>query len=95
MRMYDPPHPGEILREDCLKPLGLTVTEAAKVLRVSRQTLSEIVNGRAGITPDMAIRLSKAFGSSARVWLGLQTKYDLWQAEQRNADLDIKRYQPA
>ena len=66
MPMYDPPHPGEIVREDCLKPLGLTVTEAAKVLRVSRQTLSEIVNCRAGITPDMAIRLSMAFGSSAK-----------------------------
>ncbi|MGI9490213.1 MAG: HigA family addiction module antitoxin [Geminicoccaceae bacterium] len=95
MPMYDPPHPGEIVREDCLKPLGLTVTEAAKVLRVSRQTLSEIVNCRAGITPDMAIRLSMAFGSSAKVWLGLQTKYDLQQAEKRNANLDIERYQPA
>lgn len=95
MRMYDPPHPGEIVREDCLKPLGLTVTEAAKILRVSRQTLPEIVNGHAGITPGMAIRLSMAFGSSAKVWLGLQTKYDLWQAEKRNADLDIERYQPA
>ena len=95
MPMHDPPHPGEIVREDCLKPLGLTVTEAAKALRVSRQTLSEIVNGRAGITPDMAIRLSMAFGSSAKVWLGLQTKYDLWQAEKRNADLNIERYQPA
>ncbi len=83
MLMHNPPHPGEILKELCLKPLGLTVTEAAKALGVSRKTLSGILNGRAGIIPEMAIRLSIAFDTTAESWLNQQIQYDLWQAEQR------------
>lgn len=83
MRMHNPPHPGEVLKELCLEPLGLSVTEAAEALGVSRKTLSGILNGRAGISPDMAIRLSMAFGTSAESWLNQQSMFDLWQAEQR------------
>jgi addiction module HigA family antidote len=92
MRMMNPPHPGEILREDCIKALGLTVTEAAKALGVSRKTLSEIVNGKASITPDVAVRLTRAFrGPSADTWLRLQAQYDLRQAEKRLKNVRIKR----
>ena len=94
MPMHDPPHPGVHVRANCLTPLGLSVTEGAKALGVARKTLSEIVNGRAGISPEMAIRLEKAFGGSARHWLQLQMNYDLWQAEQRADELDIARLQP-
>jgi len=93
MRMYDPPHPGEIVREDCLKALGLSVTEGAKILHVSRKTLSELVNGKAGLSPEMAVRLSKAFGSSAKAWLGMQLDYDLWQVEQRADEIEVERYE--
>jgi antitoxin HigA-1 len=82
MRMHNPPHPGEIIKTLCLEPLGVSVTQAAEALGVSRKTLSAIVNGRAGISPEMAIRLSIAFGTSAESWLNQQTQYDLWQAEQ-------------
>ena len=81
MRMHNPPHPGEILRMLCLEPLGLTVTAAAEALGVSRKTLSSILNGRAGISPEMAIRLSIAFGTTAESWLNQQSQYDLWHAE--------------
>jgi antitoxin HigA-1 len=91
MLMHNPPHPGEILRELCLKLLGLTVTEAAKALGVSRKTLSGILNGRAGISPEMAIRLSIAFDTTAESWLNQQEQYDLWQAEQRRGELRVKR----
>jgi addiction module HigA family antidote len=91
MLMRNPPHPGEILKELCLKPLGLTVTEAAKALGVSRKTLSGILNGRAGISPEMAIRLSIAFDTTAEAWLNQQVQYDLWQAEQRRGELRVKR----
>ena len=77
MKMMNPPHPGEIVREDCLNSLGLTVTEGSKVLGVSRQALSNLINGHAGISPDMAIRLEKAFGSDAETWLSLQMNYDI------------------
>ena len=83
MRMHNPPHPGEMLKELCIEPLGLSVTEAAEALGVSRKTLSSVLNGRAGISPDMALRLSIAFGMSAESWLNQQSMYDLWQAEQR------------
>ncbi|MGO9569111.1 MAG: HigA family addiction module antitoxin, partial [Desulfomonilaceae bacterium] len=86
-----PPHPGEILKELCLKPLGLTVTEAAKALGVSRKTLSGILNGRAGISPEMAIRLSIAFDTTAESWLNQQVQYDLWQAEQHRGQLRVER----
>ena len=81
MRMHNPPHPGEVLKTLCLEPLKLSVTEAAKALGVSRKTLSAILNGRAGISPEMAVRLSLAFGTSAESWLNQQTQYALWHAE--------------
>ena len=80
MVMHNPPHPGEVIRELCIEPLGLTVTEAADGLGVSRKTLSALVNGHFGISPEMAIRLSKAFGGSAESWITQQAQYDLWQA---------------
>jgi addiction module HigA family antidote len=85
MIMKNPPHPGRIVRQECIEPVGLTVTEAAERLGVRRQTLNNLVNGKAGISPEMSIRLSKAFGSSPEVWLGMQMEYDLAQAN-RNAD---------
>lgn len=90
MKMYDPPHPGEVLRTLCLEPLGLTVTEAARALDVSRKTLSAILNGRSGISPEMALRLSLAFDTTAESWLAQQLQYDLWQAEQRRDTLRVK-----
>ena len=84
-RMHNPPHPGEVVKELCLDPLKLTVTAAAEGLGVSRRTLSAKLNGHAGISPDMTIRLSKAFGRSPESWLQLQLQYDLWQAEQQSA----------
>ncbi len=80
--MFDPPHPGEILREDYLESLGLSVTAAAKGLGISRKGLSAILNGRTGISPAMAVKLSKAFGTTPELWLNLQSQYDLWHARQ-------------
>ena len=77
MTMMNPPHPGETVRYDCLEPLGLTVTEGAKALGVTRQALNNLVNGKSGISPEMAIRLSKTFGSSPETWLKMQLVYDL------------------
>jgi len=95
MRMHNPPHPGEIIRECCIAPLRLTVTDAAKALGVTRKTLSALVNQRAGISPEMALRLSKVFGRSPEGWLKLQLQYDLWQTEQ-SVDLnDLKRVNAA
>lgn len=91
MQMYNPPHPGEIIKELCLEPLGLTVTRAAEALGVSRKTLSAILNGRAGITPEMAIRLSLAFDTSAENWLNQQVQYDLWLARQKQQTLRVER----
>ena len=79
--MYNPPHPGEILREDYLEPLGLSVTETAKGLEISRKGLSAILNGRTGISPAMAVKLSRAFGTTPELWLNLQSQYDLWHAK--------------
>ena len=94
MNMFDPPHPGEILREECLLPLALTVTRGAEVLGVTRQTLNNLVNEKSGISPEMAVRLEKAFGSEAGFWLRLQTAYDLAQVR-RNAALNhITRFVP-
>ena len=89
MRMYNPPHPGEIIKSLCLEPLGLSVTEAAAGLGVSRKTLSAILNGRGGISPEMAIRLSIAFGTSAESWLNQQIQFDLWHAEQNRKSLKV------
>ncbi|MBI3675536.1 MAG: HigA family addiction module antidote protein [Proteobacteria bacterium] len=95
MTMHNPPHPGGIIRRQCLEPLELSVTEAARGLGVTRQALSDLVNERAGISVDMAIRLSKAFGSSPEMWMGLQTAYDLWQARDRVRTLKVKRFEAA
>lgn len=91
MPMKNPPHPGETVRYDCIEPLGLSVTEAAKALGVTRQALNNLVNGKSGISPDMAIRLEKAFGGSASVWLGLQMDYDLAQAMKHASAIKVKR----
>ncbi len=90
MLMHNPPHPGEMIKELCLDPLGLTVTSAARSLGVSRKTLSQIVNGRTGISPEMAVRLSIAFSTSAESWINQQGHYDLWQAEQRREQLQVQ-----
>ena len=84
MAMHNPPHPGGIIRRQCLEPLDLSVTRAAEGLGVTRQTLSDLVNENAGVSIDMAIRLSKAFGSTPETWLGMQMAYDLWQARDRD-----------
>ena len=91
MKMHNPPHPGEVLRELCLKPLGLTVTQAANALGVSRKTLSRILNGRAGISPEMAVRLSLAFDTTAESWMNQQVQYDLWHAERNRKKLRVTR----
>ena len=89
MRMHNPPHPGEVIKSLCLEPLGLTVTQAAEGLGVSRKTLSAILNGRSGISPEMAVRLSIAFGTSAESWLNHQVQHDLWHAERRRKALKV------
>ncbi|MDE2734213.1 MAG: HigA family addiction module antitoxin [Gemmatimonadota bacterium] len=89
--MKNPPHPGLSIRHDCLEPLGLSVTEAAKKLGVSRKQLSDVVNGRSGISPQMAIRLDKAFGGGANTWYRLQAAYDLAQAMKQAAQIKVKR----
>ncbi|MGR3318702.1 MAG: HigA family addiction module antitoxin [Candidatus Anammoxibacter sp.] len=91
MKMKNPPHPGEIVKCDCIEPLGLTVTKAADVLGVTRGALSNLVNCRSGISPEMAFRLSKAFGSSPEVWLGMQMDYDLAQTEVKAESFNIER----
>jgi addiction module HigA family antidote len=95
MAMHNPPHPGGIVRRQCLEPLGLSVTEAARGLGVTRQTLSELVNEKAGISVEMAIRLAKAFGSSPEAWLGMQMAYDLWQARDRARSIAVRRFHAA
>ena len=90
-QMFNPPHPGEIIKELCLDPLGLSVTGAAEALGVSRKTLSTILNGRAGISPEMAIRLSKAFGTTPESWMNQQSQYDLWQAQQAAGSIKVKK----
>ena len=92
MNMFDPPHPGEIVREDCLIPSNLSVTAAAKGLGISRGSLSELVNGHNGISPDMAIRLEKAGWGAAESWLRNQLGYDLWQARQRADAIKVERF---
>ena len=94
MVMNNPPHPGLSIRENCLVPLGLNVTEAAKVLGVARHTLSRVLNGHAAISPEMAIRLEKAGWSNAEFWLRRQTTWDLVQARRRENRIIVERYQP-
>lgn len=95
MVMHNPPHPGEVLRELCLEPLDLSVTDAAKALGVSRKTLSAILNGRSGVSPEMAVRLGRAFDTSPESWLSQQLQYDLWHAQEALADVDIPRLSAA
>ena len=91
MAMKNPPHPGLSVKHDCLEPLGLTVTEGAKALGVSRKALSDLVNCHAGISPEMAIRLAKAFGSTPAVWAGIQLDYDMAQAMKRADQINVQR----
>jgi len=92
MPMHNPPHPGEIIREECLKPLDLTITEAAEGLGIHRKNLSRILNGHAGISPDMAVRLARAFGSTPETWLKLQMAYDLSQARKKEENIRVKQF---
>jgi addiction module HigA family antidote len=92
MLMKNPPHPGRIVRAECLEPLGLSVTRAAKGLGVTRKALSELVNGRSGVSPEMAFRLAKAFGASPELWLGLQMDYDLARLRKRAERLKVKKF---
>jgi addiction module HigA family antidote len=93
--MHSPPHPGEIIRELCLEPLGLSITDAAAGLGVSRKTLSSIINGRAGISPEMALRLSIALDTTPESWLNQQMQYDLWLAKQQSKDLKVRKLSAA
>jgi addiction module HigA family antidote len=90
-----PPHPGEYIKHDCLEPLGLTVTDAAKHLGVTRQALSELINEHTGVSALMALRLSMAFGLAPETWLKLQMAHDLWVAQQQAKDLKIERIEVA
>ena len=90
--MQNPPHPGGIVKRQCLDPTGLTVTRAAEGLGVTRRALSELINERTGISIEMAIRLSKAFGSTPETWLGMQTAYDLWQARDRASEIEVEAF---
>ena len=91
MAMKNPPHPGRSIREDCLEPLGLSVTAGAKVLGVTRQALNNVINGKSGISPEMAIRLSKAFGSTPETWLRMQLAYDLAAARKNENKIRVRR----
>ena len=93
--MHNPPHPGEVLRELCLEPLGVTVTAAARSLGVSRKAFSELLNGKSGISPEMAVRLSIAFDTTPESWLIQQMHYDLWRAEQKRQSLHVERIEAA
>ena len=95
MVMQNPPHPGGIVRRQCLEPLSLSVTKAAAGLGVTRQALSDLVNEKASVSVEMAIRLSKAFGSTPETWLGLQMVYDLWQARERAAEIEVQKFSAA
>jgi len=95
MNMHNPPHPGEVIRDPCLEPLGLSVTAAASALGVSRKTLSSILNGRSGISPEMALRLSGAFGTTPESWLNQQAQYDLWNARKNSKGIKVKRLSAA
>jgi addiction module HigA family antidote len=92
--MKNPPHPGRSIKENCLDPLGMNVTEAARVLGVARHTLSRVLNGHVAISPEMAIRLEKVGWSNAEFWLRRQTTYDLAQARNREDQIKVERYQP-
>ena len=90
--MHNPLHPGEVIRETCIEPLGLSVSAAAKGLGVTRKALSKLLNGHSGVSAEMAIRLEKAFGSTAETWLRMQLQYDLWHAEQRADKIKVTKF---
>jgi antitoxin HigA-1 len=92
MPMKNPPHPGRSIRNACLEPLGLSVTDAAKLLGVTRQALNNVINGKSAISPEMAIRLTKAFGSTPETWLRMQLAYDLAQARKHEHQIKVDRY---
>ena len=92
MGMKNPPHPGGIVKRQCLEPLGLSVTRAAKGLGITRQALSELINEHTEVSIDMAIRLPKAFGSTPETWLGMQMAYDLWQAQDRAVQISVENF---
>jgi addiction module HigA family antidote len=92
IQMYQPGHPGEVIREACLKPLDLSVTAAAEGLGVTRKTLSELLNGHSGVSLEMALRLAAAGWSTAETWLEMQLAYDLWQVRNRTGDLHVKQF---
>lgn len=92
MAMKNPPHPGVSVRINCLEPLGLSIADAAKVLGVTRQALNNLVSGKSGISPEMAVRLSKAFGSSPETWLGMQVDFDLAEVRAREREIKVRRY---
>ena len=89
--MHNPPHPGEVLKTLCLEPLGLSIPKAAKALGISRNALARVINGETGITPEMAMRLSIAFETTAESWMNQQMQYDLWQAKQHRHELNVTR----
>ncbi|MBI5185559.1 MAG: HigA family addiction module antidote protein [Nitrospinae bacterium] len=93
MAMKNPPHPGRSIKDACLDELGLSVTDGARILGVARHTLSRVINGQAGISPEMAIRLEKAFGAAADSWLRMQAAYDLARARKNEDRIDVKRYE--
>ena len=95
MPMFQPPHPGRSIRSACLEPLGLSVTEAARALGVTRQALNNVVNGKAGTSPEMAIRLSKAFGSTPETWLHMQLAYDLAEVRKREDAIVVRQFSSA
>ena len=95
MPMKNPPHPGEVVRELCIDPLGLSVTDAAKGLGVSRKALSELLNGHSSISPEMAVRLSKAFGGSVESWMRQQMQYDLAQVQAKAGSINVQKFEPA
>ena len=91
--MKNPPRPGRIVRQDCQEPLGLNVTRGAEVLGVTRQALNNLLNGKSGVSPEMAVRLSEAFGSTPELWLRLQSNYDLARVREHEDELNVERYQ--
>ncbi|MCY4094900.1 MAG: HigA family addiction module antitoxin [Gammaproteobacteria bacterium] len=92
MPMENPPHPGGVVKRRCLELLGLTVTRTAEGLGVPQQTHSELINERSGISIEMAIRLSKSFGSTPETWLGMQMAFDLWQLRNREGEIEVERF---
>ena len=92
MPMSNPPHPGEIVKYECLEPLGLSIAQAAEGLGISPQTLTDLTSEKIGVSPEMAIRLSKAFGSTPETWLGMQMAYDLWHIQESSPQIEVKKF---